>query len=104
MGAVKCLYEGYGFRPDLITGTSVGSVNGIKLAAAPPPASNDAGAFLESMRSGQVDAQWLEMQQLEAIWNTILRPEDFFVVRDVFMGTMIEDAITSLNTQTTRHL
>ena len=29
MGAIKCLYETYGFRPDIITGTSVGAVNGI---------------------------------------------------------------------------
>ena len=27
-GAIKCLYEQYGFRPDIIAGTSVGAITG----------------------------------------------------------------------------
>jgi hypothetical protein len=98
MGAIKCLYEAYGFRPDLIAGTSVGSVNGIKLAAAPPPTNNDAGEFLERMSRGEVDVQLLEMKQLEMIWNNILVPGDFFEVRPPFSVTPINEAIANMNT------
>ena len=48
-GAIKCLYEQYGFWPEIIAGTSVGAINGIKLTSAPPLAVNDAEAILTAV-------------------------------------------------------
>ena len=68
IGAIKCLYEVYGFRPDVIAGTSVGAVNGIKLAAAPPLANNDSESILIAVRNGQIDKQLKQAQELEKLW------------------------------------
>lgn len=97
MGAVRCLYEAYGFRPDVIASTSVGSVNGVKLASAPPPANNDAAAILAAMRNGQVDGQLTQMRELEQLWQTFLSPSDFFAVRAPFKNTVVEEAVRRLN-------
>lgn len=97
IGAIKCLYEVYGFRPDVIAGTSVGAVNGIKLAAAPPPANNDSESILNAVRNGLIDKQLKQMQELEKLWFNFISPVNFFKVREPFLGTQIEDAVNKLN-------
>jgi hypothetical protein len=93
MGAIKCLYEVYGFRPDVIAGTSVGAINGIKLACAPPPATNDSAAILSAVAGGMVDPQLMHMRQLEQFWLGTNGRQDFFEVRRPFVGTMVDDAL-----------
>ncbi len=97
IGAIKCLYEVYGFRPDVIAGTSVGAVNGIKLAAAPPQVNNDSESILIAVRNGQVDKQLERMRELEQLWLGFLSPTNFFAIRAPFKGTPIENAIMNLN-------
>jgi hypothetical protein len=93
VGALKCLYEQYGFRPDIITGTSVGAINGIKLACAPPPAVNDAGVILEAVASGTVDAQLAHLRELEQTWRAAHGRDYFFLVHQPFIGTPVDDAL-----------
>lgn len=97
IGAIKCLYEVYGFRPDVIAGTSVGAVNGIKLAAAPPLANNDSESILIAVRNGQIDKQLKQAQELEKLWFDFISPVNFFKVREPFLGTRIEEAVNKLN-------
>ncbi len=56
LGALGALCDVYGFRPDVIAGKSVGSVNGVKLALATPPAVNDPAAILASVAAGHPDS------------------------------------------------
>jgi NTE family protein len=49
VGAVRCLYDRFGVTPDIITGTSVGALNGSKLAEGP-------GSL------GQLEQIWLSLQ------------------------------------------
>jgi len=87
MGAIKCLFEAYGFRPDIITGTSVGAINGIKLACAPPPPSNDSQAILTAVSNGKPDAQLTQMRELEQMWLAFVSRANFFELLPVFKGT-----------------
>jgi hypothetical protein len=93
MGAIKCLYEVWGFRPDIIAATSVGAVNGIKLACAPPPAVNDSEAILTQVLAGNIDPQLKHMRELEQFWLGVNGRKDFFAIRPPFRGTMIESAL-----------
>jgi predicted acylesterase/phospholipase RssA len=93
MGAIKFLYEQYGFRPDIITGTSIGAINGIKLACAPPPAVNDTEAILAAVAAGTVDPQLAHMRELEQIWANVQGRADFFLISQAFKGTIVDDAL-----------
>jgi hypothetical protein len=97
IGAIKCLYEAFGYRPDILASTSVGSVNGIKLAEAPPPTDNNAAKILSAMAAGTVDPPLAVMRQLEQLWLDFQSSTDFFVVRQPFKGTAVEDAIQEIN-------
>jgi hypothetical protein len=57
MGAIKCLYTVYGFRPDVIVGTSVGSLNGAKLAEGSTPDSQLRGESHLLLRAGKREAE-----------------------------------------------
>jgi predicted acylesterase/phospholipase RssA len=100
MGAIKCLYEVFGFRPDIIAAASVGAVNGIKLATEPPPLNNDSRSILTQVAAGNVDGQLRAMRELEQDWLGFLSATDFFVVRAPFKGTPIEDAVKAINSPT----
>lgn len=93
MGAIKFLYEVLGFRPDIITGTSVGAINGIKLACAPPPTVNDSEAILMRVFAGNVDPQLKHMRDLEQFWLAVNGRKDFFSIRAPFKGTLVESAL-----------
>jgi len=93
MGAIIFLYESYGFRPDIISGTSIGAVNGIKLACGPPPAVNDTEAILTEVMHGNIDPQLMHMRELEQIWLDVNGRKDFFAITPAFQGTMVEDAL-----------
>jgi len=93
IGAIKCLYEVYGFRPDLITGTSVGAINAIKLACAPPPVVNDSAAILSAVTGGMIDPQLAQMRSLEQFWLTRNGRKDFFSIKPVFRGTLVDDKL-----------
>src|SRR4249919_3636660 len=93
MGAIIFLYESYGFRPDIISGTSIGAVNGIKLACGPPPAVNDTEAILTAVINGNIDPQLMHMRELEQIWLDVNGRKDFFAITPAFQGTMVEDAL-----------
>lgn len=56
-GAVRCLYDVFGLRPDLITGTSAGSLNALKLSEGPAA-----------------------VPALEAMWLGLTGPSDMFQV------------------------
>src|ERR1043165_7258843 len=91
LGALGALYDVYGFRPDVIAGTSVGSVNGIKLALGKPPAVNDPAAILANVAAGNVDSGLAALRALEAEWDTFLTTDDFFSLQPAFKGTLIEN-------------
>ncbi|XXF81548.1 patatin-like phospholipase family protein [Myxococcaceae bacterium GXIMD 01537] len=97
MGAIECLYEVFGYRPDILAATSVGAINGFKLAEAPPPAVNDATAILAAVAAGTVDPQLKAMRELKQQWIDFLAPTDFFQVRPPFKGTMVEDVVRGIN-------
>src|SRR5690349_21450638 len=97
LGALTALYDVYGFRPDVIAGTSVGSVNGIMLAQGAPPAVNDPAAILAAVAAGTIDPQLTALRRLEAEWDTFLTTSDFFLLQPAFRGTMLEDAMSALN-------
>jgi hypothetical protein len=97
MGALAALYDVYGFRPDVIAGTSVGSVNGIKLALARPPAVNDPAAILASVAAGAPDSGLIALRALEAEWATFLTTDDFFAVQPAFQGSMLLDLLEMMN-------
>lgn len=67
MGAIDCLYTVFGYRPQAIAGTSVGSINAIALAQA----SND-------------DEALSQMRKLRTVWDSLTGPGDFYAVRDWF--------------------
>jgi predicted acylesterase/phospholipase RssA len=94
VGAIKCLYEAFGFRPDIITGTSVGAINGIKLACAPPPKVNDSIAIRDATASGTVDPQLRHMRELEQFWLAANGRGWFFKVRPRFVGTQVDKALS----------
>jgi hypothetical protein len=96
LGAITALYEVYGFRPDLITGTSVGAINGILLAQAPPPAVNDPAAILAAVAAGVPDAGLAQLRVLQAEWATFLAVSDLFSVQPAFVGTPIANAAAGL--------
>jgi len=73
MGAIKCLYTRFGFRPDLIVGTSVGAVNGVKLAE---------GKALAL--TGPPDTHLVAMQELESQWWGTICRDQFFLMRPEF--------------------
>ena len=93
MGAIKCLYEVWGFRPDIIAATSVGAINGIKLACAPPPTTNDSEAILMGVFAGNIDPQLRHMRELEQFWLGVNGRKDFFSIRQPFKGTAMEQAL-----------
>jgi NTE family protein len=97
LGAVTALYEVYGFRPDVISGTSVGSVNAIMLAQAPPPARNDAASILANVAAGGNDPGIGVLRRLQAEWDTFLSPADFFAVQPACRGTLIEGAVNGIS-------
>lgn len=97
IGALKALYEVYGFRPDVIGSTSVGSVNGIKLAAEPPPKDNDAKLILEAVAAKKNDPQLRVLGELVGEWLAFVSPSDFFAVREPFKGTPLEEFVAKLN-------
>lgn len=55
VGAVRCLYDVFGFTPDIITGSSAGSLNAVKLAEGP-----------------------LALARLEQMWLALSGPPDMF--------------------------
>jgi predicted acylesterase/phospholipase RssA len=64
MGALDCLYTVFGYRPDVIAGTSVGSINGLVLAQA------------------KTDADKLaQMLKLRSIWRSLNGCGDFYQVQ-----------------------
>lgn len=65
MGAIDCLYTVFGYRPEVIAGTSVGSINAIALAQA----ENDDEALVQAGK-------------LRGVWNSLTGPGDFYQVRD----------------------
>jgi predicted acylesterase/phospholipase RssA len=65
MGALDCLYTVFRYRPQVIAGTSVGSVNGILLAQA----END-------------DEALAQVRKLRGVWDSLTGPGDFYAVRD----------------------
>jgi NTE family protein len=99
LGALGALYDVYGFRPDVIAGTSVGSINGIKLALAQPPAVNDPAAILASVAAGQPDSGLTALRSLEALWEMLSASGGFFTIKPVFAGTVIQDLIEGLMTE-----
>ena len=58
VGAARCLYDVFGYRPDLVTGASVGALNAAKLAEGPAA-----------------------LPQLEQLWKDMTGPQDLFFVR-----------------------
>jgi predicted acylesterase/phospholipase RssA len=58
VGAVRCLYDVFGYQPDLLTGASVGALNATKLAE---------GAAA--------------LPELEKLWLDMVGPEDLFYIR-----------------------
>lgn len=101
LGALGALYDVYGFRPDVIAGTSVGSVNGIKLALGKPPAVNDPAVILANVAAGNVDSGLAALRALEAEWNTFDGPDKFFSLQPAFKGTMIENVLSLMNAEPT---
>lgn len=97
LGAIMAIYEVYGFRPDLITGTSVGSVNAIMLAQAPPPQVNDAGRILAAVAAGTVDPGLARARMLKTAWLGFRSPSDFFTIQPVFAGTALHGAVNGIN-------
>src|SRR5207247_1059399 len=93
MGAIEFLYEVFGYRPDFLATTSVGSVNGIKLAEGAPPATNDSATILSAVAAGVIDEQLTAMRGLKQIWLGIQGPSNFFVIRPPFVGTQIQKQI-----------
>src|SRR3712207_5277893 len=69
MGAVKALYTIFGVRPDVITSTSVGSINGVKLAEGGSP------------KPGVNDPARQAMSELENTWDGLQVNENMFVLR-----------------------
>ena len=63
VGAVRYLYTHASLRPEIICGTSVGSINGLKLAEAGPNTSNHT-AVLDDLL-----AIWRSMQDDQDLWN-----------------------------------
>ncbi|GIH08489.1 hypothetical protein Rhe02_65560 [Rhizocola hellebori] len=100
LGALAAIYDAYGFRPDFISGTSVGSVNGIKLATARPPVVNNPTAILASVAAGNPDSGIAALRALEVLWNGIMAT-GFFAVQPAFKGTLIEDLAESMNAEPT---
>ena len=97
LGALGSLYDVYGFRPNFIAGTSVGSVNGIKLALAQPPAVNDPAAVLAAVAAGTPDSGLTALRALEAEWATFNSTAEFFTIQPRFKGSMIEDMLHGMN-------
>lgn len=58
VGAVRCLYDVFNFRPDLLTGASVGALNAAKLAEGPTV-----------------------LTELENLWLNMAEPSDLFFIR-----------------------
>ena len=88
----------FGYRPDILATTSVGSVNGFKLAEAAPPPVNDPTAILAAVATGVVDAQLDAMRQLKQHWLAFRAPSDFFEVRPPFKGSLIDEMVRGINT------
>jgi predicted acylesterase/phospholipase RssA len=72
VGAVRYIYD-QGWRPDVIAGTSVGAINGAKLAEGEDPAALDQG-----------------LPGLEAIWGS-MRTNDDMYVRAAWLATIDPD-------------
>jgi NTE family protein len=87
----------YGFRPDVISATSVGAVNGILLATARPPAVNDPAEILASVASGNPDSGLTALRALEAEWATFTTIADLLAIQPAFRGSLLEDLLTSMN-------
>jgi predicted acylesterase/phospholipase RssA len=58
VGAARCLYDVFGYRPDLLVGASVGALNAAKLAEGPAA-----------------------LPELEQLWKDMVGPTDFFLIR-----------------------
>lgn len=97
VGRAGALYDVYGFRPDVIAGTSVGSVNGVKLALAKRPAANDPAAILAAVAAGRADSGLTALRALEAEWDTFSDTSKFFLVQLAFKGSLIEDLVNAMN-------
>ena len=66
----------FGFRPEVIAGTSVGSINAIALAQA--STSNEGLA---------------QMRKLRGVWDSLVGPGDFYTVRDWFSRLTRSDSL-----------
>jgi NTE family protein len=66
VGAIRYLYE-IGWRPDIICGSSVGSINGVKLAEGKGLDQNGADKAMEALRG--LEQIWLDMKQNEHMWK-----------------------------------
>lgn len=97
LGAIMAIYEVYGFRPDLITGTSVGSVNAIMLAQAPPPQVNEAGRILAAVAGGSIDPGLAQARMLRTAWLGFRTPADFFTIQPAFAGTPLHDVLNGIS-------
>ena len=97
LGAITAVYEVYGFRPDLIAGTSVGSVNAIMLAQAPPPRVNDAAQILAATAAGTVDPGLARVRMLQSAWLGFRSTSDFFLIQPAFRGTMLHNAVNGIS-------
>jgi hypothetical protein len=93
LGALGAIYRVYGFRPDFISGTSVGSVNGVRLAVAKPPSQNDPATILAAVAAGGTDSGLTALLALEAQWDTFLTVDDFFKIQPAFSGTLVEEVV-----------
>jgi len=67
VGALDCLYTVFGYRPDVIAGTSVGSVNALALAQA----STD-------------DEKLAQLRTLLTVWRSMTGPGSFYTNRQWF--------------------
>ena len=85
VGAVRFLYD-HGIRPDIVCGTSVGSINAVKLAEGEPDASGPADGLNAPGLPGLV-----------AIWKSLHTNEDMYVAEDWLndIDKEIRDALTA---------
>ena len=61
-GALECLYTQFGYRPDVISGTSVGSVNGLAIAQGSTP-----------------DEQLDQLGKLLDVWRNLSEPRHVYI-------------------------
>jgi NTE family protein len=64
VGALECLYTQFGYRPEVIAGTSVGSVNGLAIAQGRTP-----------------DEQLEQLNKLLGVWRNLSAPSHVYITK-----------------------